>query len=240
MVSSFNLPSLGQKNVRSTLRLRCTPNVRSTYQPHSRPKVYESFSEHPLVAIDVHLSWLRGSGRITESAGTLYVSASVFLDSGRCTQETSVLHNIINIFYARAVPEVPWYKWAYHTSWVDTSDPQAKGDCLMYGYRMGTLSNRVGIMSPASRVHLLDFNQHRLKTRKVKGPQVLSRIAEEHSLWSTFSIRESSMDTKYTEAVLEVEGGVGIFDEVILDDEHVILVRKGGLGTESSLLVYTL
>ncbi|KAL5631746.1 hypothetical protein ACGC1H_007300 [Rhizoctonia solani] len=220
LTSSFNLPSLDEKQVRTTLRLRCTPNVRPANQPHSRPKVFESLSEDPLVAIDVQLSRFRGSGEITELAGTLYVPGSTFLDSTRYTQENSVLHNIINKFYAHSVPEVPWQKWVSHTSWVDAGDSQAKGNCLMYGYRMGTLSHRVGIMSPASRIHLLDFNQHRLKTRKARAPHAPSREAGQSSLWSVFNGKESLVDKKYMEAVLEVEGGVGIFDEVVLDDEH--------------------
>ncbi|CAE6432170.1 unnamed protein product [Rhizoctonia solani] len=239
LTSLFHLPSLDQKQVRPIFRLRCTPNVRAASQSHSRPKVFESLSEHPLVAIDVHLSRCRGSGEITESAGTLYVPGNVFLNSTGYTQENSVFHDIFRKFYAHSVPEVPWYKWVCYTSWVDAGDSQAKSNCLMYGYRMGTISSRVGAMSPASRIHLLDFNQYRLKTRKARTLHAPDRGAGQSCLWSVFSGKESTVDKKYTEVVLEVEGGVGIFDEVVLDDEHVILVRKGELGTEPSLLIYT-
>ncbi|CAE6523313.1 unnamed protein product [Rhizoctonia solani] len=239
LISSFSLPSLDQKQVRSTLRLRCTPNVRPVHNPYSRPKAYESSSEHTLVGIDVDLSRFQGSGEVTESAGTLYVPASVFLQIGCYTQETSMLYSIINKFYWHSAPEIPWYKWACHTSWVNTGDSKAKGDYLMYGCRMGALSNSVGIMGPASRICLLDFNQHRLKRRKSKMPPVSNRGVEQHSLWSVFAGQEASGDKKYTEATLEVEGGVDIFDEIVLDDEHVILARKGRLGSGPSLLVYT-
>ncbi|KAG8719892.1 hypothetical protein FRC11_003281, partial [Ceratobasidium sp. 423] len=220
MVSLFSLPFFGRKCARSILRLRSTPNTRSAYQAQGRPKVYESASKHPLVGIDMHLSQPRGSGHITESVGTLYVPASVFLGSGDHVRETSIFQNIINRIYSCSVPEMPWCKWAHHTSWVDAGDTQASGDCLMYGHRMGTLSNRVGIMSPASRIHLLDFNPQRLEGRKAKALQASNRSAEERNLRSVFSNGESYTTRKYTETVMEVEGGVDIFDEVILDDEH--------------------
>ncbi|CAE6478144.1 unnamed protein product [Rhizoctonia solani] len=237
--ASFSLPSFDQRYFLSSIKLRCTSNVRSTNRSHGRPRVYEPCSEHPLVAIDVHLSQLRASGQITDSAGTLYVPGNVFLDSDPYSQETSVLHTLLNMICTRSAPEVPWHKWVSHASWVEMGDSQAKGDCLMYGYRMGTLSNRIGITDPASGIHLLDFNQRRFKTQKAKVSRTGNSLAEKHGLRSVFSDVETPSKTKYTETVLGVEGGVGMFDEVILDDEHVIIC-KGGRGAEPSLLVYTL
>ncbi|CAE6345828.1 unnamed protein product [Rhizoctonia solani] len=237
IVSLFCLPSFSQKYVRSTLRIRCTPNVRPTDRSRAKPKAYEPSSQHPLVAIDLHLSQLQSSGQMSESAGTLYVPTSVFLVPEHYAEATSGLRALIKRFYARSVPEVPWYKWAYHTSWVNTGHSQSNNDCLMYGCRMGTLSNRVGIMNPASQIHLLDFNHRRLKTMQSE-PFKPSDGTAEKCIWSlVFGIEDSSTEARHTETILEVEGGVDIFDEVILDDERVIVVRKG-LSTEPSLSVY--
>jgi hypothetical protein len=85
---------------------------------------------------------------------------------------------------------------------------------------MGTLSNRVGIMGPASQIHLLDFNNHRLKTMQPESYKALNVTSDKCALDSTFRNRGSNTEIKHMETILEVGGGVDMFDEVILDDER--------------------
>ncbi|CAE6456243.1 unnamed protein product [Rhizoctonia solani] len=237
VVSTFCLPTSNQKYVRSTLKIRCAPNVRPMDRSRGAPKAYEPSSEYPLVAIDVNLSQFQGTAQINESAGILYVPTSAFLHSERYSKDSSRLQNIIKKFYTISVLEVPWYKWAHHTSWVATGNTQSDDGCFMYGCRVGTLSNRVGMMDPANQIHLLDFNRRRSKKVQLGPPKILDVNVETGYLSSVFNNGNLFVEAKYTETILEVEDGVDTFDKVILDDEHVMVVRNEP-GLEPSLSVY--
>ncbi|KAF8757009.1 hypothetical protein RHS01_04121 [Rhizoctonia solani] len=234
VVSTFCLPTSNQKYVRSALKIRCAPNVRPMDRSRGVPKAYEPSSEYPLVAIDVNLSQFQGTAQINESAGILYVPTSAFLHSERYSKDSSRLQNIIKKFYTISVLEVPWYKWAHHTSWVATGNTQSDDGCFMYGCRVGTLSNRVGMMDPANQIHLLDFNRRRSKKVQLGPPKILDVNVETGYLSSVFNNGNLFVEAKYTETILEVEDGVDTFDKVILDDEHV----RNEPGLEPSLSVY--
>ncbi|KAF8607146.1 hypothetical protein BDV93DRAFT_542163 [Ceratobasidium sp. AG-I] len=240
-IASFALPLLDHQNVQTSIRIRCAPTGVTPISESniaSLSKVFDLSPSNRLLCLEIYLTPIFGV-RPTKSAGTLYVPSSLIMSSiakrqhMTSRQPTSII--------------VPWADWAEKTSWVDTSTIRSNNECFIFGQRMAGFEAVSGGLR--RKIVMLDFDQRRLRSRGmlrapvgglVRSPGGTAEKSDRYEQVGeqVFCAGITRASRKYVEATLLLKEPVGLSDQVMVGDEHVV-VKKNLRGGGQSLVVYT-
>lgn len=256
LISSFALPPLDKGHSGSVIVIHCAPSIWPCGR--TREKVYEPSREH---AIYVTVYGTSGAPRnmLISTLGVLYIPANVLLDTvyhGR-TRDTCG-------YAPGGCPEpavAPWNTWAHRTTWVDTGvfvDPGGIDEQrFCFEHRMAGPWAETLDDDRLCDVLLIDFSQkrswwrelHMPNTESESGKGYIPRTSRSSRGRDIFCRENASARTNFAGILLELEQDPNIsgsFGQVIIDDEHLIVVQTTisdgstfQFKESSSLLVYT-
>ncbi|KAF8608502.1 hypothetical protein BDV93DRAFT_602450 [Ceratobasidium sp. AG-I] len=234
-VASFVIPALNQSELLPNIYIFCTPTARAPTTeagPMSYSKLFESAPDNRLLCIDIVVVRLSdASTRIATRA--LYVHSSALLDVIAGCQEHQAGRTVI-----------PWVDWAEKTSWVDIAYLDKRGG---FGQRIAGFDSTTFSFDPE--LDILDFDQHRIRTRLASEAQaewevhtpsgqnsddeLFDQIEE-----NIFCGRSNLAKRQYMKDAFPVLGGLQVEDALMVDEEHVVVETRRSAG-HRALVVYT-